>query len=139
MLLEPSITREALFDAGRREDVSVEINLPIAEALGAYQAEFEDYLRRAGASVLSPYPSTKIEFVVSRMFGDATPQKTQVGRGLGLTDEMRLREIADTAASYLRDFDPDAFVTASITTIPPAPRVRTGRDRSQYRWWRSDG
>ena len=138
MLFEPTIDRKALFEPSRREDISVEINQPIAEALGPHLAEFEDYLRKAGASVVSLYPGTMLCFSVSRIYGGPDQHIATVEVGLGALAEMQLRNIAHSAANWLRDFDQDAFVSVSVRETPSKPRTRTYRDRSQYRWWRSD-
>lgn len=139
MLLEPNLSCQAVFAADRREDVTVTVNAPIAEALGPHHVRVEDYLRKAGAAAIADHPEASVEFMVSRRFVDGPSHQFSVGMGLAPTAEVALRQTAEAASNYLRDFDPDAYITVSITITPPVPRIRTGRERSRYRWWRADG
>lgn len=131
--------REALFATDRRSDISIEANEPIAEALGDRAYSFADYVTKAGAAAIAAYPELLLHFDVCRVFGDAADlanHKLRSDEPIGPLVQQSIRAIADEASTYLRTVDPDAFVTVTVTARQSTPRKPTGRERSQYRYWR---
>jgi hypothetical protein len=139
--ISPSLTKDAVFASDRRADVSVEINAPIPEGLGDEATAIADYLIKAGAALLQPYPANSIQFCISRVIADADHVIRQDVRTseayVGPTLEVGLKNVMTSAANWIQAFDPMAFITASVTEkhnhVTP---VRHKQDR--IRWWRCD-
>lgn len=133
---------DALFATDRRSDISIMANQPIAEALGEKAYSFADYITKAGAAAIAGYPELLLHFDVCRVFGNAADlanHKLKSDDALGPLAEQSIRTLADEASKYLRAVDPDAFITVHVTARQAPRRKPTGRERSQYRWWRADG
>lgn len=139
MLLDMPISRDALFDTDRRDDITVIANKPIADLLGDEAHSLADFLTKGGAAAISLYPTLSVTFRVGRLYGSAKPiarHKYTAPNAVGPLVEMALRDIADQASKFLCGFDPDAFVTVSVTSREAPKRLRTKRARSDFRWWR---
>ena len=142
MLFELSLTPNAVFASDRRADVSVEINAPIAEGLGDEATAIADYLTKAGAALLQPYPHNSIQFCISRVITDADHiirQDVRLSEAyVAPTLEIGLKNVMTSAANWLQAFDAMAFITASVTHNPNAISPKMARKRHRLTWWRSD-
>ena len=134
------LTKNAVFSADRRRDVSVELNAPISEALGDEAQSITDYLTKSGAAVLEPYPDLSIRFSIARMIADGEGFIRQYVKlnTIAPSVEIRLCDIMHSATNWLRSFDEKAVVTAHVTskTENNAPFIR--RKRNKQLWWRCD-
>lgn len=66
MLRQPYLSKNAVFSADRRRNVSVELNEPIVVALGVEAKSLTDYLTKSEAAVLKPYPELSLRFSIGR-------------------------------------------------------------------------
>lgn len=136
------LTRSSIFAANRRADVSVEMNEPIFETLGKDAQPIADYLTKAGAALLEPYPDACISFSLSRLLSETNEAIRQDVRieqpHIGPTFEKNLRNVMTSASTWLQTYDPLAFVFASVTCKPTMEVTPMRQKRDRLRWWRSD-
>ena len=140
--LSTSLTKDAVFASDRRADVSVEMNEPIAEMLGDEAAAIADYLTKAGAALLQPYPCNSIQFCISRVITDADHiirQDVRVSEAyVGPSLELGLKNVMSSAANWLQAFQPAAFIIANVKHKPTTDLPKMARKRHRLTWWRSD-
>ena len=139
---QPYLTSKAVFAADRRGDISVELNEPIAAALGDEAQSIKDYLTKSGAAVLEPYPGLKITFSVSRIISDSDIFIRQYVKlnTLSPSVEARLNDILQSAGNWLKSFDDRAFVTAQVMQKPEDQLINLKQLKRRKRryFWRSE-
>lgn len=141
MFAEPYHSAGSVFSADRRDDITITVNEPIAEMLGDEASSFADFLTKAGAAAISPYPELAVTFSAGRLYGAAKPvmrHKYEAPNAVGPLVEQALRGVAEEAYHYLQGQDPDAFITVIVTSRETPKRRPSFKVRSQYHWWRSD-
>ncbi|NDB69147.1 MAG: hypothetical protein EB015_14275 [Methylocystaceae bacterium] len=136
------LTPNSVFSADRRRDVSVELNAPIANALGDEAQSITDYLTKSGAAVLEPYPDLSIRFSIARMIADGEGFIRQYVKlnTIAPSVEIRLFDIMHSATNWLRSFDELAFVTAKVMQKPEDQLIHLKQLKRRKRryFWRCD-
>jgi hypothetical protein len=107
MLQDNHLIKNSVFAADRRADVSMELNAPIAEALGKEAEAIADYLSKSGATVLEPYPELSIKFSIGRLLAGSEVFIRQYVKfnTIAPTLEIRLFDIMQSVSNWLRSFD----------------------------------
>jgi hypothetical protein len=125
MLQDNHLTKNSVFAADRRADITVELNGPIAQALGQEAVAIADYLSKAGSAVLHPYPRLSIKFSLGRLIADSDNFIRQFVKlnTIAQSLEIRLFDIMQSASNWLRSFDETAFVTAVVNHKPQDPMI----------------
>jgi hypothetical protein len=118
------------------------MNEPIAEMLGDEATAIADYLTKAGAALLQPYPCNSIQFCISRVITDADHiirQDVRVSEAyVGPSLELGLKNVMTSAANWLQAFQPAAFIIANVKHKPTTDLPKMARKRHRLKWWRSD-